>query len=72
MAAEVCFRELDLDIMDKAHEISLNTDVLFKKGDDPLPKQKCTLLRLLSLIMCIFADSLHVSPSFRDGFYLCL
>ncbi len=37
MAAEVCFRELDLDIMDKAHERSLNTDVLFKKGDDPLP-----------------------------------
>ena len=37
IAAEVCFREPDLDIMDEAHERSLNTDVLHKKGDNPLP-----------------------------------
>ena len=37
IAAEVCFREPDLDIMDEAHKRSLNTDVLHKKGDNPLP-----------------------------------
>ncbi len=37
ITAEVCFREPDLDIMDEAHKRSLNTDVLHKKGDNPLP-----------------------------------